>query len=118
MLENSREEVENLCIILRKFGSKVLRPSEDHVGKIYSNPYWHSIGDIVYNARDLVLIVGKKVPIWVGIPLKTPVDVSIDTPFGKFVADQMAPLSELLNGLTVGVRFFITWSGNKFTGSV
>lgn len=61
MLENSREEVENLCIILRKFGSKVLRPSEDHVGKIYSNPYWHSIGDIVYNARDLVLIVGKKI---------------------------------------------------------
>ena len=53
MLENSREEVENLCIILRKFGSKVLRPSEDHVGKIYSNPYWHSIGDIVYNAKEI-----------------------------------------------------------------
>ena len=44
----------------KKVWIKSSKTFEDHVGKIYSNPY-HSIGDIVYNARDLVLIVGKKI---------------------------------------------------------
>ena len=61
MLNESQKEIENLCQILKKFGAKVLRPVEDHVGKIYSTPYHNSIGEIVYNARDLVLIVGKKI---------------------------------------------------------
>ena len=61
MLNQSQKELENLCKILRSHGAKVLRPKEDHVGKIYSTPYYHSIGEVVYNARDLVLIVGNKI---------------------------------------------------------
>lgn len=61
MLEDSQNELENLCSIIKKYGAKVLRPSEDHAGKIYSTPYWHSLGEINYNARDLVLILGNKI---------------------------------------------------------
>ncbi len=61
MIEESQKELENLCNILKKSGANVLRPSQDHVGKIYSTPYYNSIGEIVYNARDLVLIVGDKI---------------------------------------------------------
>ena len=61
MISESQIEIENLCHIIKKFGAKVLRPSQDHVGKIFSTPYYHSIGEIVYNARDLVLIVGNKI---------------------------------------------------------
>ena len=61
MIKKSQAELENLCSILKKFGSKVLRPSDDHVGKIFSTPFYHSVGEIVYNARDLVLIIGDKI---------------------------------------------------------
>jgi N-dimethylarginine dimethylaminohydrolase len=61
MLRESQKEIENLCKIIKKFGAKVLRPKQDHVGKIYTTPYHHGIGEIVYNARDLVLIVGNKI---------------------------------------------------------
>ena len=47
MLNQSQKELENLCKILRSHGAKVLRPKEDHVGKIYSTPYYHSIGEVV-----------------------------------------------------------------------
>ena len=55
-----KKEIENLCQILKKFGAKVFAPSRRSRRKIYSTPYHNSIGEIVYNARDLVLIVGKK----------------------------------------------------------
>ena len=61
MLNQSQKELENLCKILRSYGAKVLRPREDHVGKIYSTTYYNSIGEVVYNAIDLVLIVGNKI---------------------------------------------------------
>ena len=61
MLLESQREIENLCKIIKNFGAKVLRPNQEHVGKIYTTPYHHSIGEIVYNARDLVLIVGNKI---------------------------------------------------------
>lgn len=61
MLDDAEKDVENLCKIIRKYGAKVLRPSLNHSGKLYSTPFWHALGETAYNARDLNLIIGNKI---------------------------------------------------------
>lgn len=61
MLNEAAEDLDNLCKILLQFKVKVYRPNLDHTGKIHKTPYWSAIGETVYNARDLNLIVGNSI---------------------------------------------------------
>lgn len=61
MLKDAQSDLNNLCDVIRKFGAKVLRTENKNNNVIFNTPYWHCIGEIVYNARDLNLIIGDKI---------------------------------------------------------
>ena len=58
MEDEVNEDLQGLVDVLTKAGVKVLRPNAANVGKTYSTPDWSASGDLVYNMRDLCLVVG------------------------------------------------------------
>jgi N-dimethylarginine dimethylaminohydrolase len=65
MEDEVNEDLQGLVSVLEKAGVTVLRPDASNVGKTYATPDWSASGDLVYNMRDLHLVVG---------------DIVIDTP--------------------------------------
>jgi N-dimethylarginine dimethylaminohydrolase len=61
MLEDAQSDLNNLCDVIIKFGAKVLRTEYKNSNVFFNTPYWYCIGEIVYNARDLNLIVGDRI---------------------------------------------------------
>lgn len=61
MLEDAQSDLNNLCSVIKKFGARVLRTDHKHSNVFFNSPYWNCVGEIVYNARDLNLIVGDKI---------------------------------------------------------
>jgi len=60
-LDEVNEDLDNLANILKKFGAKVLRPTEHDTNKFYSGLFWTATGNNFYNVRDLHLIIGNNV---------------------------------------------------------
>lgn len=61
IVEEIKEDLEELCQVLRKAGVKVFRPNSQDIHKVYSTPNWSAVGETVYNMRDLHLVVGNTV---------------------------------------------------------
>ena len=61
MLKDAQLDLNNLCEEIKKFGAKVLRTNLKKSNTLFTTPYWSCIGETVYNARDLNLIIGDKI---------------------------------------------------------
>lgn len=60
-LDEVNEDLDGLCEVLKRYGSKVYRPQVHDISKMYATPFWFSTGNNVYNVRDLHLVVGNTV---------------------------------------------------------
>jgi N-dimethylarginine dimethylaminohydrolase len=57
----AKENLDKLCSILKKFKIKIHRPNDDYINKEFNCITWSALGENVYNARDLNLIVGNNI---------------------------------------------------------
>lgn len=61
LIQGIEDDLGFLCDSLKDFGTKVYRPNDGNIHEIFSTPIFTASSECVYNARDLVLIVGDTI---------------------------------------------------------
>lgn len=61
LIAEIKEDLDGLCHVLKEFGAKVYRPTNNHIHRIFATPYFSARGESVYNMRDHHLVVGNTV---------------------------------------------------------
>lgn len=61
IIEETREDLEELVTVLEKMGITVRRPEVTDHSKVFSSPHWQSDGEFNYCPRDVLLTIGQTV---------------------------------------------------------
>ena len=60
-LDETFEDLEGLCDVIKDFGVKIYRPNIKEIHRIFTTPYFNASAEHAYNPRDLFLIVGDTI---------------------------------------------------------